>query len=103
MDLCREHFQDDAKGRDRNRRFFVFHQDFFRRYRRNATADAEAINSDDPRSWGEGPRDPLEAWLCRADLAGVEALARFVVDGEGSEAPPLVADAPRAVEVAALG
>ena len=103
VDLCREHFQDDAKGRDRNRRFFVFHQDFFRRYRRNATADAEAINSDDPRSWGEVPSDPLEAWLCRADLAGVEALARWLVDGEECEAPPVEADARRAVEVAALG
>jgi hypothetical protein len=81
----------------------VFHQDFFRRYRRGAAADAEAVNSDDPRSWGEGPSDPLEAWLCRADLAGVEALARWLVDGEEAEPPPLAEDAPRAVEVAALG
>ncbi|HJQ98656.1 MAG TPA: hypothetical protein VJ826_10085, partial [Candidatus Polarisedimenticolaceae bacterium] len=95
--------QDDAKGRERNRRFFVFHQDFFRRYRRGATADAEAVNSDDPRSWGEAPSDPIEAWLCRSDLAGVEALARWLVDGEECEPPPLDASAPRAVEVAALG
>jgi tRNA-dihydrouridine synthase 3 len=103
VDLCREHFQDDAKGRERNRRFFVFHQDFFRRYRRGAAGDAEAVNSDDPRSWGETPSDPLEQWLCRADLAGVEALARWLVDGEEAEPPPVAIDARRAVEVAALG
>src|SRR4029077_18697170 len=99
--LCRAHFRDDEKGRARTRRFLVFHQDFFRRYRRSATPDA--VNSDDPRAWGEAPIDDLEAWLCRSDVAGVSALARWLVDSEEVEPPPLSQDAVRAVKVAALG
>jgi tRNA-dihydrouridine synthase len=38
VELCRAYFRDDEKGRSRTRRFLVFHQDFFRRYRRNAAA-----------------------------------------------------------------
>jgi tRNA-dihydrouridine synthase 3 len=101
VEICRGYFRDDEKGRARTRRFFVFHQDFFRRYRRHAERDA--VNSDDPRTWGDPPADDLEAWLCRADLPGVEALARWLVDGEEVEPPPFEADAPRASKVAALG
>jgi len=101
VELCRAYFRDDEKGRARTRRFLVFHQDFFRRYRRNAAQDA--VNSDDPRTWGEEPADELEAWLCRADLPGVEALARWLVDGQDTAPPPAEADAPRAVKVATLG
>lgn len=103
VELCREHFRDDEKGRERIRRFFVFHQDFFRRFRRGAAADADALNGDDPRGWGAEPADELETWLCRGDLPGVTALARHLVDGEPAAPPPLAADAPRAVHVAALG
>jgi len=101
VDLCREHFGDDEKGRTRTRRFLTFHQDFFRRFRRGAAASA--VNSEDPRSWGEEPQDDLEAWLCRADGPGVAALVRWLVDGEETVPPPLEPDAPRAVTIAALG
>ena len=57
VELCRTYFRDDEKGRGRTRRFLVFHQDFFRRYRRNAGLDA--VNSDDPRTWGEEPVNEL--------------------------------------------
>ena len=84
------------------RRFLTFHQDFFCRYRRGAGADA--VNSDDPRNWGEPPRDDLERWLCRADRSAVEALCRWLVDGRPPEAPaPAEPDAPRAVKPSALG
>jgi tRNA-dihydrouridine synthase 3 len=101
VELCRAHFRDDEKGRARTRRFLVFHQDFFRRYRRNGGPGDGG--SDDPRSAGEPPADELEAWLCRADLAGVNALTRWLVDGETVEPPPLDPGAVRAVKVAALG
>jgi tRNA-dihydrouridine synthase 3 len=101
VELCRAYFGDDEKGRTRMRRFLVFHQDFFRRYRRNAADDA--VNSDDARAWGEEPADELESWLCRSDLPGVTALARWLVDGEEQAPPPPQADAVRAVKVAALG
>ncbi|HEX4823984.1 MAG TPA: tRNA-dihydrouridine synthase family protein [Candidatus Polarisedimenticolaceae bacterium] len=101
VEICRGYFRDDEKGRARTRRFFVFHQDFFRRYRRHAERDA--VNADDPRAWGDAPAGDLEAWLCRADAAGVDALARWLVDGEETAPPPEAVDAPRAVKVAALG
>jgi tRNA-dihydrouridine synthase 3 len=102
VEICRVYFRDDEKGRGRTRRFLVFHQDFFRRYRRHAAQDA--VNSDDPRAWGEAPENELEAWLCRSDVAGVEALVRWLVDGEEVGPPPPPAeDAPRAVKVAVLG
>jgi tRNA-dihydrouridine synthase 3 len=101
VELCRTYFRDDEKGRTRTRRFLVFHQDFFRRYRRGASEDA--VNTDDPRSFGEEPEPGLEEWLCRSDLPGVTALARWLVDGEEVEPPPPDPDAVRAVKVAALG
>jgi tRNA-dihydrouridine synthase 3 len=102
VELCREHFGDDEKGRQRTRRFLVFHQDFFRRYRRGAGVDA--VNSEDPRSWGEEPADELEDWLCRADLPAVSALARWLVDGdESATPPPFEPGAQRAVTLVALG
>jgi tRNA-dihydrouridine synthase 3 len=102
VELCREHFHDDERGRKRIRRFVVFHQDFFRRYRRGAGADA--VNADDPREWGEEPADELEAWLCRADLAASEALCDWLVDGGPCRPPePPSEDSPRAVKVAAYG
>lgn len=102
VELCREHFGDDEKGRTRIRRFVVFHQDFFRRYRRGA--GLEAVNSDDPREWGAEPEGELERWLCRADLPAAEALCRWLVDGGPPDPPsPADPDAPRAVKVAALG
>jgi len=101
VELCREYFRDDEKGRTRSRRFLVFHQDFFRRYRANASGDA--VNADDPRGWGDEPRDELESWLCRSDLPGVTALARWLVDGEDVAPPPVDPDSVRAVKVLALG
>ena len=101
VELCREYFRDDERGRARTRRFLVFHQDFFRRYRRNAARDA--VNADDPRAWGDAPADDVEAWLCRSDAPGVAALARWLVDGEDAAPPALAPDAARAVEVAVLG
>jgi tRNA-dihydrouridine synthase 3 len=101
VELCRAYFRDDEKGRSRTRRFLVFHQDFFRRYRRNAFSDAVA--SDDTRALGEEPADELESWLCRSDLAGVTALARWLVDGEEVTPPPVDPEGQRAVKVAALG
>ena len=102
VELCREHFRDDEKGRARTRRFLGFHQDFFRRFRRGAGAGA--VNSDDPRDWGEPPADELEAWLCRADLPAVEALCDWLVGG-GPMNPPGAPDesAPRAVKTLAFG
>jgi tRNA-dihydrouridine synthase 3 len=101
VELCRAYFRDDEKGRARTRRFLVFHQDFFRRYRRGALPSA--AHSDDPRAWGEEPANELEDWLCRSDLAGVTALARWLVDGENVAPPPVDPDAVRAVKLAALG
>ncbi len=102
VELCREHFGDDERGRRRTRRFLGFHQDFFSRYRRDAAADA--VNSDDPRDWGAAPADELEAWLCRADLPGVDALCGWLVDGGSAVPPPLPEPgAPRAVRAEAYG
>jgi tRNA-dihydrouridine synthase 3 len=102
VELCKDLFRDDEKGRARTRRFLVFHQDFFRRYRRNAGRDA--VNAEDPREWGDPPADDLEDWLCRADAPAAEALCRWLVDGEEPvPPPPALPDAPRAVKVEALG
>jgi len=101
VDLCRELFRDDEKGRRQTRRFLGFHQDFFARYRRNASADA--VNADDQRNWGDAPADPLEEWLCRVDLPGVEALCDWLVDGEERTPPPLDQDSRRAVKTPAYG
>ena len=86
VDLCRDYFQDDEKGRKRNRRFLTFHQDFFRRYRRGAMTNA--VNADDPRYWGESPEGELEEWLCRGDRPAVEALCDWLVDGLERTPPP---------------
>jgi tRNA-dihydrouridine synthase 3 len=102
VELCREHFRDDEHGRRRMRRFLVFHQDFFRRYRQGAGGDA--VNSDDPREWGAPPADEMERWLCRADLPASEALCDWLVDGLPCRPPaPAPPGAPRAVKVAAHG
>jgi len=101
VELCRELLGDDEKGRERIRRFLVFHQDFFRRYRPGAGLDA--VNSDDPRDWGSPPASELESWLARGDLPAVEALCRWLVDDEEPTPPGDAADAPRAVRVRALG
>lgn len=102
VELCRESFRDDELGRARTRRFLVFHQDFFRRYRRGA--GLSAVNSEDPREWGANPAGELETWLCRGDIAASEALCRWLVDGEPPHPPP-PADpgALRAVTLAAMG
>ena len=102
VELCRESFRDDERGRVRTRRFLTFHQDFFARYRRSAGEDA--VNSEDPRSWGEPPTAGLEAWLCRTDKAGVEALTAWLVDGGPDIPPPGPGpDAVRAVKVTVSG
>ncbi len=102
VELCREQFGDDEHGRKRIRRFLTFHQDFFCRYRPGAGDDA--VNSDDPRDWGEPPQEGLDAWLARADLPAVESLGRWLIDGaEATPPPPPTSDAPRAVKLAALG
>ncbi len=102
VDLCRAHFRDDEKGRVRTRRFLVFHQDFFRRYRRGA--GVLATNSDDPREWGLPPDGELEEWLCRGDLPAAEALCRWLVDEEPPvPPPPPEPNAPRAATLATLG
>jgi tRNA-dihydrouridine synthase 3 len=101
IDLCREHFGDDGKGRQRTRRFLVFHQDFFRRYRKGA--DTLAVNSSDPRDWGGAPEGKLEQWLARGDEDAVEALADWLVDGKDPVPPGEVTGAPRAVKVEAYG
>jgi tRNA-dihydrouridine synthase 3 len=102
VELCREAFRDDEKGRERTRRFLTFHQDFFRRYRRNA--GLEAVNADDPRGWGEDPEGELETWLCRGDVEAVDALAAWLVDGQAPvPPPPAPPEARRAVKVAAAG
>lgn len=101
-ELCREQFGDDEKGRRRSRRFLGYHQDFFRRYRHGAGAGA--VNSEDPRDWGEPPRDELERWLCRGDLAAVEALCDWLVDSEPPRVPPPAGPgAVRAVKVETYG
>ncbi len=102
VELCREHFRDDEKGRARTRRFLVFHQDFFRRYRRGAGLDA--TNSEDPREWGLPPDGDLEEWLCRGDVAAAESLCRWLVDGEPPVPPPPPdPDARRAVSAPVSG
>lgn len=102
VELCLEHLRDDEKGRTRARRFLVFHQDFFRRYRRGAGLDA--VNAEDPREWGMEPEGELESWLCRGDAPAVEALCRWLVDREEPVPPPPPdADAARAVKLAVFG
>jgi tRNA-dihydrouridine synthase 3 len=102
VELCREHFGDDERGRTRTRRFLVFHQDFFQRFRRGA--GDRAVNSDDPREWGDPPADELEGWLCRGDLEAVTALCDWLVDGgPAAPPPPVVAGAPRAVKTWVYG
>jgi hypothetical protein len=86
VELCREYFGDDDLGRKRTRRFLVFHQDFFCRYRRGGTPSA--VNSEDPRDWGDEPRDDVEQWLCRGDVEATDALCRWLVDGEPAVPPP---------------
>jgi tRNA-dihydrouridine synthase 3 len=86
VELCRNYFRDDDKGRKRIRFFLTFHQDFFRRYRRGAKTNA--VNSDDPRYWGEPPAGELEEWLCRGDRPAVEALCDWLVEGRECEPPP---------------
>lgn len=99
--LCLETLGDDELGRKRARRFLGFHQDFFYRYRREA--GAEGVNSDDPRDWGAEPVGELEAWLCRADTAAVDALCDWLIDG-GEPTPPPPPDRPgRAFKVKAYG
>ena len=101
VELCLETLGDDELGRRRTRRFLGFHQDFFCRYRREAGVDA--VNSDDPRDWGAKPENELESWLCRADLAAVEALCDWLVD-ERDPVPPAEATRPsRAFKVKAYG
>jgi tRNA-dihydrouridine synthase 3 len=102
VELCREQFGDDERGRRRIRRFLVFHQDFFRRYRRGGRLDG--VNSEDPRDWGQTPADELESWLCRGDVAAADALCRWLVDGEEAQPPgPPGTDTRRAVNVEATG
>lgn len=101
VELCREAFRDDEKGRRRTRRFLGFHQDFFARYRRGA--ESAAVNAEDPRNWGLSPSDPLESWLCRVDLPAVEALCDWLVEGTECEPPPLDQEARRAVKTPAYG
>jgi tRNA-dihydrouridine synthase 3 len=102
VELCREHFGDDELGRKRTRRFLVFHQDFFCRYRRGGSPSA--VNSDDPRDWGDEPRDDVEQWLCRGDVEATEALCRWLVDGEAAVPPPPAGPvAVRAVTAPVLG
>lgn len=102
VELCFEHFGDDERGRSRVRRFVGFHQDFFRRYRRDAPADA--VNASDPRNWGREPEGELERWLGRGDLPAVEALCDWLVDGGPmTPPPPCDDDDPRAVKTAAYG
>jgi tRNA-dihydrouridine synthase 3 len=86
VELCREHFGDDDRGRRRIKKFFIFHQDFFRRYQP-----------------GE-PEGDLDEWLRRGDLPAAEALYDWLVEG-GPMAPPPPAgpDAPRAVKVTSHG
>ncbi len=86
VELALEHFGDDERGRTRTRQFLAFHQDFFRRYRHGA--GPSAVNADDPRAWGEPPRDELETWLCRADRPAIEALATWLVEGGEASPPP---------------
>ena len=97
VELCREQFGDDERGRRQTRRFLVFHQDFFSRCRRGTM-------SEDPRDWDEPPRDAIEEWLGRADVEASEALCRWLVDG-GPPQPPPPPDsrARRAVKTAAYG
>ncbi len=101
VELCRELFRDDEKGRGRTRRFLVFHQDFFSRYRRGERS--EGVNSDDPRDWGEPPTDDLERWLCRNDVAAADALCEWLVDGKEPVPPTGESDERRAVRTEAYG
>lgn len=102
VELCRETFGDDEHGRKRTRRFLVFHQDFFSRYRRGGRP--EGVNSDDPREWGDAPADELEGWLCRNDLPAAEALCDWLVEGrEPVPPPPVEPDAGRAARSRAYG
>ena len=102
VELCREHFGDDERGRRRIRWFMVFHQDFFRRYRRQAGDGA--VNSENPREWGAPPEGELEEWLCRGDSIAVDALCDWLID-ELPPVPPPEAEpeAGRAVKTAIYG
>ena len=87
VELCREHFRDDEKGvRARSGSSFSIRTSFA------ATDGALYLPPRPPTTrvaWGEDPANELEDWLCRSDLAGVTALARWLVDGEQRRAPLL--------------
>jgi tRNA-dihydrouridine synthase 3 len=67
VELLLEHFRDDEKGRQRARRFLVWHLDFFCRYRPLPEAEYGELALEQPlihvrHPFGEG-LDPLEALL----------------------------------------
>ena len=101
VELCLEGLGDDELGRRRTRRFLGFHQDFFYRYRRGAGEGA--VNSNDPRDWGREPENELEDWLCRADVAAIDALCDWLIDGAEPNPPPPATEPSRAFKVKAYG
>jgi len=100
VELCLELHGEDDWGKQRTRRFLSFHQDFFRRYWRQSESDDAAHH--DPRACGE-PADDLERWLCRGDLAAVEALCDWLIDDGPDHPPALDPTAPRAVTMSSYG
>ena len=89
VELLREHFGDDERGRKRTLRFLPWHLNFFCRYRpfpeeefSSAVAGAPAAADADP---GDPAASPLEALLRDARAETHAAFAGLVVASEGRE------------------
>ena len=103
VELCREQFGDDETGRATNAALPGLPPGLLPTLPRRGGPGRGQLRGR-PRDWGEEPRDELERWLCRADLAAVEALCDWLVDGAPRRLPPpATPDGPRAVRVPVNG
>jgi tRNA-dihydrouridine synthase 3 len=86
VELLRDHFGDDEKGRTRSHRFLVWHLDFFCRYRPLPEQEYAALAREHPliqrrHPFGEG-LDPLEALLRDSRTSTHESLADVLLSAE---------------------
>ena len=91
VELAREHWRDDEKGRTRIREFLLWHLGFWCRHApRHADGSYPRMQE---REEQFTPRTPLEALLWRNDVAAHEYVATLLLDGaeKAGDPPPLPA------------